>query len=1442
MAFLRPMLASLWVALWVLSGFPAAQAQPADDIKPVAAWTFNQPTLGLARDVASQTHHAHLLSTPRYEPSPGGKALVFAGPASRVAVADHPTLVMTDSVTVDVWVKIDDLNLPEPQTLVDKGGERYRLQVEPGGGVLFGLKNDTGRFDLTGGRIEAGKWVRLTGVFQRPAARLYIDGVLVKQGTWDQQIGPGADLNLGSKGGVTYFTHGQIDEVRLYREAREPRADDKPVTGTGGAQAGEARMTVTQDQKGLLSIDTGAATFTVTAEGIVSGIFIGGKRVVEGNTEPLLAAQLLETKGWSGWSDLAPGKTIEGIYRPGQLTRKEQEGRLELTADGRLDFGDGDAILTRMVLSFQAGSPFLSATVSLEPQGAFRDRFLRSVAVQMPLALDKRKRIVQGGDRGVRWNTRHWYQFIVDPTGKLMEEPDHNLWRNFVIDQVTDHDYHLWRSESDFTSPLSMQRGLAAPGWIAAYDQRAGLLVGYRDFAFRAPKTLWVEADGPGKATVFLWSPTRPALSPASPEAAAVFGKPHIIDFEPFGDDFRFSQPDLLLREQWGREGLASDEPPRNEIPADGVPQWSEPAADDRAPLVSGGVPFPRGVLTDPGNVRLMKGEALVPLQTRALAYWPDKSIKWLLLTFPPDGGQVSDSSPGDKSLSFELTRRSGPADSYRLEYGGEARPGRAERTLTAEKSGGLVRLDTGPLSVELSTGEEWLRSVKLAGREMLAAGAKSYVDFLRPDKPVSCGRTHTTGQVDPGTFLPESLELEEAGPLRAVVRLEGMTNSVEPQRLILRLEAYAGRSCLRVFQTVEFLHKDPRVAFVRRMGIDVPLVGSAEATVFAGGQEGPVELGRGTPAGLRQHSHLGYRAWRQDTGQRFTQTVESKARSRGWVDVSGPEGGLAVCLREMWQQFPNEISANLPAGTVTLGFWPESIAPMDVRRYSNYPHRSQGESASSPSSWVTDNWYPQDCFVGVSKTHEALLYFHGPAESPTQVGAVMADFQRPPLVYAGRKWYHDTGVVQPEFAMAEEPSLARCDANLYHFAKFWLQHQKLWGWYGLWDYGDVGHYFKGGYGSLFPPDVLRTLLAGGEAAKSIDLTRARFLDYAPNQDWAFDNGRWGWSNTEGLTNLFLQTEYLRTGDRDIFFFLEAMARHFRDVDMRHDGKWFGYGTRHGVQHWSDGNHEERQTTHSEFRYHSYLTGDLRSRDFARQLYERVYSRRDVTIHAAHSGRIQGLLTQWEMTGSDEVADILARYMPTFHVPQGLVESPRVKFPEVLRLAADANINEGNMFFWTFGGGHGMIEYYELTKNEDVRQALIKTADDALASGRIGLRLKAVAFAARHADNPEPYLKAIREWAAGDGRRYLLQIVPHNPEFYAGPQGLLRGSTAGALFTMNDLPYVIGLLSEDPPMDDELRRIDASGGPFYREPVLSWQSEYDLPEFAEYLRIKHPQP
>jgi len=857
--------------------------------------------------------------------------------------------------------------------------------------------------------------------------------------------------------------------------------------------------------------------------------------------------------------------------------------------------------------------------------------------------------------------------------------------------------------------------------------------------------------------------------------------------------------------------------------------------------------------LNEPDNVRLKHNGVEVPLQTRPLAYWPDTSIKWLLLTFPADGGDVETaagwlmkgaSNEGD-ALNFNLTRRDGSKSEYYLDYGGSAKIGTPRVTLNANQNENGVSIDTGPLQIKLAAAEGWLRRVKLHGKDVLAEyGGRSFIDFLRTNEIYPCSSTHGQGVLDDGSFVPESIALEEAGPLRAVVRLQGMTNSQEPTRVIVRLEAYAGRSVVRVFQTAEFLHEDPRVAFVRRMGIELPLASTQEMQVTAGGQDGPVALAEGVRAGLKQHSHLGYHAWHQIAGERFLRFDEIQHRSRGWLDINSQNGGVAVVLRDMWQQFPNELMADIEGGRLMAYFWPESEPLMDVRRYSNYPHLSQGESASSDTRWIENRYYANDPFVGISKTHEILLYFHEPDISVEKVDAVAADFQRPPLIYTGADWYINTRVLLPQ-PLPDSEEFSRADANVEHFARFWLHHQKLWGWYGIWDYGDIQHNYKYGYGSIIPPDKLSELLKENPGDyEEIDVSKWRIQDYAPNHEWAFDNGRWGWTNTEGLPGLYMQKQYMRTGDRDIYFFAEAMARHVRDVDMRHDGMWYGRGTRHGVQHWSDGNHEERQTTHSEFRYHHYLSGDMRSRDFAQRLYEDIYSQRDIHIHAAHSGRLQGLLTWWEMTGSDEVAAVLEKYIPCFIVGEGVCESPRIDFPDVRCVSQDRDINSGNMFFWTFGAAHGLLEYYYLTTDEALKYALIRVADHAVKLRRLGNFRKAVAFAARHADNPQPYRKHLEEWAQQEG--CFLQIVPHNSDFYAGPRGMLRSSVAGSLFIMNDVLYIMATLDAEPELTqsqwDNIRRIDNEGGAFYVPPNLSWQSEYDRPDLADYLRIKNPQP
>src|SRR6185312_15517218 len=61
---------------------------------------------------------------------------------------------------------------------------------------------------------------------------------------------------------------------------------------------------------------------------------------------------------------------------------------------------------------------------------------------------------------------------------------------------------------------------------------------------------------------------------------------------------------------------------------------------------VTVGIPFPRGVLATPSSVVLSDPTgAGASVQSTALAYWPDGSVKWLLLDFilgPIDGRQCN--------------------------------------------------------------------------------------------------------------------------------------------------------------------------------------------------------------------------------------------------------------------------------------------------------------------------------------------------------------------------------------------------------------------------------------------------------------------------------------------------------------------------------------------------------------------------------------------------------------------------------------------------------------------------------------------------------------------------------------------------------------------------------------------------------------------------------
>ncbi|MFP4250984.1 MAG: hypothetical protein ACLFU7_15085, partial [Armatimonadota bacterium] len=101
-----------------------ASALAANGDGPVAQWTFNGQYRRLSRDVAANKYHAVAGDDYAYVESPGLQALIFDGVDDFLRVPDDPELVMTDAVTLDLWVMLDSVE-GGPQALIEKGGERY---------------------------------------------------------------------------------------------------------------------------------------------------------------------------------------------------------------------------------------------------------------------------------------------------------------------------------------------------------------------------------------------------------------------------------------------------------------------------------------------------------------------------------------------------------------------------------------------------------------------------------------------------------------------------------------------------------------------------------------------------------------------------------------------------------------------------------------------------------------------------------------------------------------------------------------------------------------------------------------------------------------------------------------------------------------------------------------------------------------------------------------------------------------------------------------------------------------------------------------------------------------------------------------------------------------------------------------------------------------------
>lgn len=172
--------------------------------------------------------------------------------------------------------------------------------------------------------------------------------------------------------------------------------------------------------------------------------------------------------------------------------------------------------------------------------------------------------------------------------------------------------------------------------------------------------------------------------------------------------------------------------------------RWLEDGTPPAIPGTSWGMPWPRGLHPRETKFALRTaGGEPVPVQSRPLAFWPDGSLKWTAHAIPADAPIV---------------------DAYRIAPGTPATPA---RPVVATETADEIEIDTGVIRVKIGrTGTALIRSVTRGGLEIARDGR------------LVCRLENRT---DPGAVRIESftgeiaqVTLEQAGPVRAVVKLEG--------------------------------------------------------------------------------------------------------------------------------------------------------------------------------------------------------------------------------------------------------------------------------------------------------------------------------------------------------------------------------------------------------------------------------------------------------------------------------------------------------------------------------------------------------------------------------------------------------------------------------------------------------------------------------------------
>jgi len=634
--------------------------------------------------------------------------------------------------------------------------------------------------------------------------------------------------------------------------------------------------------------------------------------------------------------------------------------------------------------------------------------------------------------------------------------------------------------------------------------------------------------------------------------------------------------------------------------------QWIDGSAPAHHEGTTWGMAWPRGTM--PARSRFAAQGAsgsAVPLQSWPTATWPDGSLKW-----------TAHAVPAGTALDGAL----------RIAPGAPLAP---PAPITARERDGAIEIASGPL--------RWV--IPGSGPALIASASRDGQEVLRDLALVATAQDGPDDEADETINLQRyesevaSAAIEQAGPVRAVVRLDGHHRGGERQWLpfTTRLYFHAGSDAVRVVHSFIF-DGDEQRDFIRGLGVQgsVPMRDQAfDRHVRLAGQEDGVwgeavqsltglrrnpgeafreaqVAGRAVPpldqmpANVRDNLQFvpqwGDFTLSQPNADGFTIRKRTEP-GHGWIDVDGgerakglgyiggPSGGVAFGQGDFWQRFPVRLDirdARTDMARFTAWYHSPEAPAMDLRFYhadmgmDDYVSQNRGLEITYEDfepGWGTPR--------GIARTTEFMIWALPATPTRERFAQMAQNLAAPPRLMPTPDHVHAAGVFGdwslPDRSTPARAAIEQQNDFLLRFYRDQVEERR---WYGFWNYGDWMH------------------------------------SYDPDRHvWKYDIGGFAWANSELSPDLWLWYSYLRSGDPQLFRLAEAMSRHTGEVDVYHLGPFRGLGTRHGVQHWADSSKQPRVSTAAYRRIYYYLTADERTGDLLREamLGEEALTRVDIS-------------------------------------------------------------------------------------------------------------------------------------------------------------------------------------------------------------------------------------